>query len=298
MKSFIIKVFIVAICLFVFDRFLGSIFDRLFTDLPSRQSETSTIYNSLFPNEDVGILVLGSSTANHNYNTRIFTDSIGLLAYNAGLDGHDLAYSDMVFESFLSKTSLQYVIVDIGMPNIDGQWKGRLGKVKQYYGRNRFVTDYFDEETDWKQRLKLNCNTYRYNGTMHSVISILFFERPADTLYGFRPLEGTHAFNYQDVRGFAPDEDLLKHLTNIVQKCSENSIQLIIVKSPCCVDNLDFNIWLETFGCEHKVLTIMENKNLFWKEHPELYYDGNHLNSEGANILSNRVCERIKQIIK
>lgn len=298
MKKFLIKLITGVLFLIIIDFVAGILLDRLFTDLPVRNSETSTIYNSLFPKGNVGVLVLGSSTANHHYNTQILSDSLGYISYNAGLDGHDLIYSDMVFESFLSTSALKYVIIDLGVYNIDGSWKERFNTIKSYYGRNQYVTDYYSNETDWKQRLKLHSNLYRYNGALHSIISLMLFDRSSDVNNGYRPLSGTKSFNYMTSRGFQPDVEVLKHLNNIVDKCKSKNIHLALVKSPYCVDNPDFNNWLEDFGRDNNIQVILENKNPYWKEHPELFYDGSHLNSDGADVLTKRVCERIKTSIQ
>lgn len=291
MKSFIINFFIVLLSLIVIDLCSGFVFDKVFYDLPSKQSETSQVYCSLFPTRDVGVLVLGSSTANHHYNTRILSDRLGEEVFNAGLDGHDIIYSDLVFNSFLTRGSLHYVILDINTPSIDGYWKNRLGVIKPYYGRNQYVTNYFKTETDWNQRIKLKSNIYRYNGTLHSILSMALLNRAEDTLNGYRPLVGSHTFVYKTVRDFHPDSDLLKHLDGIVQQCKENDINLVIVLSPSCIDNPYFNGWLESYGRDNNVTIIMENKESLWKNHPEYFYDGNHLNSKGADVLTERICK-------
>ena len=118
MKSFIYKILIVAVSLFVIDHIVGYLLDRLFTDLPSRESETSTIYRSL-NRESADVLVLGSSTANHHYNSLSLSDSLSMSVFNAGVDGFDITYSDIVYQSFVDRKDLKYVIIDIGEANVD-----------------------------------------------------------------------------------------------------------------------------------------------------------------------------------
>lgn len=95
------------------------------------------------------------------------------------------------------------------------------------------------------------------------------------------------------VSGFKPDLSVLSHLDAIIEECKKQNIGVIIVKSPHFMNNIDFNDWLVKYGEENNVPVLMESNSLFWRNHPELFYDGSHLNSQGADSLSTRVCKFI-----
>lgn len=292
MRKLIFKFIIGCVLLIAIDFCIGIICDRLLSDLPGRYSETSTIYKSIF-DEEPGVLVLGSSTASHHYNTKILAEQLGEKAFNAGMDGRDIVYSDIVFQAVLSRVKPKYVIIDIGIPNLNGYWKKRIDCVRPYYGRSDVVTDYFQRESDWQQRIKLLSNTYRYNGTIHSLISLLLFDREPDTTAGYRPLVGSKRFEFKTESGFVPDAAVLKHLDNIVETCKKRGIGLVIVKSPHFVQNVTFNAWLKQYALDNNVKVFMECEDPYWNEHPELFYDGSHLNLNGADSMTLRVCKRI-----
>ncbi len=292
MKSFVFKIVSVLVLVFLIDLLGGKLMDTLFCDLPATESETSAIYRALFI-EKADILVLGSSTASHHYNTKILSNRLAGTSYNAGMDGRDIIYSDIVLQSFISRQVPKYVIIDMGLPNVNGHWKRRINCVQQYYGRNKAVTNFFSEES-WQQRMKLRSNVYRYNSTAHSIISMLLIDKKPDSLAGFRPLYGSSSFDFKTEEGFCPDKEDLKHLNSIVKSCKDNNIRLFIVKSPYLINNTTFNQWLKEYCINNEVHLILESEDLFWKNHPELFYDGSHLNAMGADSLTYRICRKIQ----
>ena len=58
-------------------------------------NQTNSVQALFYRKSD--ILILGPSTANHHYNTKILEDSLRLSAYNSGYDGKNILYSAMVF---------------------------------------------------------------------------------------------------------------------------------------------------------------------------------------------------------
>jgi hypothetical protein len=292
MRSFIYKTIIITVFLFVIDYIVGFSLDRLFTDLPSRESETSTIYRSL-NTESADVLILGSSTANHHYNSLSLSDSLSMSVFNAGVDGFDILYSDIVYQSFVDRKDLKYVIIDIGEANVDGSWINRISYVRRYYGRNKAVTDFFDKETDWQQKIKLYSNLYRYNSSLNSIVSLLFFDRSPDNNNGYRPLYGSKSFEFKTINYFKPNAKCINHLTNIIEKCREKGTKVLIVKSPEAIYNSAFVNWLQSFADSNSVSLLLECDNPIWRERKDLFYDGSHLNSDGSEILTRNVCKKL-----
>lgn len=288
MKIFLIKLLsICGICV-VADIIFGFIVERVYP----RSTDEAIIMRSAFPKE-VGVLVLGSSSANHHYNTDILADSLGYLSYNAGRDGMDLIYSDIVFQTFLERCELKYVILDIGISNVNGSWSNRINNLKGYYGINTPLTNYYKNETSCQQRVKLLSSLYRYNGSLITVLRGASSNTGAGDANGFKPLYGSKHFEYEETVDFSPDTTILRHLNNIIDKCNTHNIYLTIIKSPHYVIDSEFNRWLEKYCAEHNTQVIMENENTYWKLHPELFYDGSHLNSEGADIFTRSSCSKI-----
>ena len=288
MKQFIIKCVSGAILLLMIDLAVGFTHDRVFTDLPDTTSMWSTIYQSLFK-KCPEVVILGPSTANHNYNPQLLTDSLKMETYNAGLDAHDIVYCDVVLNSMLDRTDVKEVILDVGESQLDGKWiNSSIADTKIYYKRSPEVTKYYDNETDWQQRLKLRSNLYRYNQSCYNLVHILL-NRP-DTLNGFRPLVGQNAdFIRKESYQFSIDSTELRHLENIVATCKNRGVNLLFVQSPRETNNIAFNNWITAFSKSKGVPLYNEDANGFWESHHELFYDGAHLNSEGADEFSRKI---------
>jgi hypothetical protein len=291
MKQFILKFLCCGALVVAIDLGVGFTHSRIFGNLPDKTSMVSTIYYSLFK-KSADVLILGSSTANHHYNSKMMEDSLGMSVYNSGLDGRDLIYFDVVLQSAIERQKPKYVFLDIGDVHLNGNWINRIGDTKLYYGKNDAVTHYYDEETDWQQRLKLVSSTYRYNKTLSYLIRV-GLDKP-NTLNGYAPLNGHRAnFERTITKEFTADAKELKHLNHIVSLCKENDITLILVQSPQSDDNVAFNNWLEEFATEHQTVLLQENKNEYYFNNPSLFYDGSHLNSEGANVFTERIVNSI-----
>lgn len=251
----------------------------------------STIYQSLFK-KSADVIILGSSTANHHYNSKMMEDSLGMTVYNSGLDGRDMIYFDVVLQSTITRQIPKYVILDVSAGHLDGGWIDRISDTKLYYGENEPVTHYYDTETGRQQQLKLISALYRYNKTLSYLIRVKF-DSP-NILNGFAPLEGNKGrFERSYVNNFTPDLKELIHLDNIVELCKINNSKLILVQSPQAVDNIAFDGWVSSYALDHGVTLLKENQNSYYYNNPELFYDGSHLNIDGATVLTNKIINSI-----
>jgi hypothetical protein len=295
MKQFIIKFICCGALVVAIDLGVGFTHSRIFGNLPDKTSMVSTIYYSLFK-KSADVLILGSSTANHHYNSKMMEDSLRMSVYNSGLDGRDMIYFDVVLQSTLERQIPKYVILDISSVHLDGSWISRISDTKLYYGQNVPVSNYYDKETDWQQRLKLCSALYRYNKTFSYLIRVKL-DAP-NVLNGYAPLVGNREnVDLTYYSNFSLDTKELAHLENIIKICKRNNSILILVQSPQASDNLEFDKWIEEYASEQDISLIKENKNSYYFDNPSLFYDGSHLNSQGADILTKRIIEVIKHKI-
>ena len=100
-------------------------------------------------------------------------------------------------------------------------------------------------------------------------------------------------FNRTYFNGFSPNPKEFAHLENIIKLCDQNNSYLILVQSPQASDNLEFDKWIEEYASEQDILLIKENKNSYYYDNPSLFYDGNHLNSQGADVLTRQIISKI-----
>ncbi len=289
MRQFLIKFLCCGALVIAIDLGVGYTHSKIFGNLPDRTSMISTIYYSLFK-KSADVLILGSSTANHHYNSKMMEDSLGMSVYNSGLDGRDMVYFDVVLQSTIKRHVPKYVLLDIGSVHLDGNWIDRIGDTKLYYGVNEAVTQYYDNETDWQQRLKLISALYRYNKTFSYLIRVKI-DQP-NTLNGYAPLYGIREpVEKVFVDNFSVDPKELNHLDSIVSTCKNYGVELIFIQSPQALDNINFDSWIIDYSNKHGIKLLQENNDCLYYDNPGLFYDGSHLNAEGADIFTKRIVE-------
>jgi lysophospholipase L1-like esterase len=88
---------------------------------------------------------------------------------------------------------------------------------------------------------------------------------------------------------FSIDSTELRHLENIVATCKNRGVNLLFVQSPRETNNIAFNNWITAFSKSKGVPLYNEDANGFWESHHEFFYDGAHLNSEGADEFSRKI---------
>ncbi len=288
--KFIFKSLIVLVIVVIIDFATGFLYDKILANLPNKDTYTSNMYHSLFSNK-ADILVLGPSSARHHYNTKILKDSFHLDVYNAGFDGTDIAVADYVLKSYIDRYPPKIVLVDIGISQLDGKWLNRTSEANMFYGKNEFLTAYYNEKLSFVDRIKLKSSLYRYNSTLDKLIAL--YVSSDNTSFGYAPLTGS----VKDLKRsyindiFIVNEDELHHLSNIVDDCAANNIKLYFILSPREKICLSFEKWIENFAKEKGICFINENINPYYDNHYELFRDDNHLNGEGADYFTNRICE-------
>jgi len=292
MKQFLFKGSAILILVALIDVAVGAVSDKVFTNLPDKNSMIATIYQSLF-NKKTEVLILGPSTANHNYNSMLMADSLGMTVYNSGLDGRDMIYSDVVLQSYLERCKLKKVILDVSTVQLDGSWLNRIHDTKPYYGLNDAVTKYYDNETDWQQRLKLVSSLYRYNKTLSYLIRVQL--DPVNTTNGYSPLSGVaESLKQNTSSSFRLDSIEYSHLMNIVSLCRNNNIELILVQSPKYSNDVTFDKWIDQFAAMNNLALLPENRNDYYRNNKKFFKDDSHLNSDGAVEFTKRVSVFLK----
>ncbi len=293
MRQFVYKGLAVLALVVLIDLAVGVISDRVFTSLPDKNSMIATIQQSLF-NKTADLLVLGPSTANHHYDAQLMTDSLGMDVYNAGLDGRDMIYFGVVLQSYFDRCGVKMVILDVGPTQLDGSWLAMINDTKPYYGISKQVTEYYDNETDWQQRLKLFSSLYRYNKTLSYWIRVQI--DPVNDTKGYVPLERVlDTLELSETNEFTVDSTEYRYFVNIVDMCKKNNATLVVVQSPSADRNLAFENWVASFCEKNHIVCIQEIANEEYYKHPEWFQDGAHLNSAGACVFSRKIVNALKQ---
>lgn len=126
-------------------------------------NQTNSVQALFYRKSD--ILILGPSTANHHYNTKILEDSLRLSAYNSGYDGKNILYSAMVFYSYLQRCSPKLVCMDMLAPMMNDTWNASVSEMNAFYGLSSEVDRVIDDVSSMIKKMELCSNLYRYNNS-------------------------------------------------------------------------------------------------------------------------------------
>lgn len=290
MKAFIYKFFATISVVVIIDVCCGLVMGRVFSDVPEKNTEIASVYHTFFEKK-CDMLILGPSTARHNYNTLLIADSLKLDVYNAGLDGRDIVYCCTALQEFVKRCSLRYVILDLTAAQFDDISLSRMKLTSYYYGKNESITDFFNNDTDWKQRLKMRSALYRYNNSVTDIIRIAI---KGYNTTGFEPLVGEATnLNRYELKDFNLDKTEYKYFNKIISICKNNNIELFLVRSPQYGDRVTFGQWLSKYAENEGVVLLDENSNLSYYSHPELFKDETHLNGNGADLFTQNIIKII-----
>ena len=292
MRKFLFKAIAIVAIVVVIDFAVGFMSDRKIVKLPDTTAALSMTSQVLFQKTS-DILVLGPSTAHHNYNCHIIGDSLNLTAYNAGMNGKDMIYTDIILSEYIKRSKLKYVILDVSPAPFDGGWLGRSDDLKNFYSTSEQVRQYYDNETDFIQRIKLKSALYRYNQTLFTLL--IRGKQKKNSVDGFEPLKQTaDSIDFGVKEDFVVDSTELRHFVNIVQTCKKNNAKLICVETPYAIRDKAFSKWIEDFCNENQLLFIPEGQKEIYRQHPEWFRDGAHLNEKGTIFFSSSVASQIK----
>ncbi len=290
MRCYLTKLVIVFIALLIIDFLVGKFVDSCFKRIPDSSLYQAKIYHSIF-NKKADIIILGGSEASHGYNSFLIENRLHLTTYNAGSDGHDLAYDDIVLQSMCERQTPKIVILDMFYAFMDGSLN-QNPHVYCYYGLSDQVTKQAQSDLSCIEIIKLNLNMYRLNSTIPWLFRSLSY--PRDEQQGFSKLEGVYIENKYEIHNdFNLDSIELKHLDAIVEFCHKKNIHLYVFISPSFKINPKFNQWLK----EYCILNDVHFKDYSFDSrfrNNKLFRDKEHLNYMGAQQYTNLIIKEIK----
>ena len=301
MKKFIIRVILFFGIVAVIDLAFGMCCHYLYEH--SKGGDTYKI-NYAVSEATPDILVMGSSRANHHYNPQILTDSLGLTAYNLGIDGSGAILMDGFYRLITKRYTPKVIIYeltpsfDFRKCNADANNTRYLAQLKPYY-RNECLSQIFDD-IDAKERIKLHSGIYRYNTTFLNLIKF-YLKGGKEGGNGFSPLQGVMADYLPSTNQPVAEIDTLKikYLHQFINDCKKNGTELIFVISPrygatsseeyqpgieVCKEE-GYEVW--DYYCDSRFVSTKD-----------YFKDSYHLNNVGADAFTEVIVKRIKDTME
>lgn len=300
MKKFLLYLLYVTIGVSIIDVCCRFFFKHIYTE--ENFAQTALIREFKYMNaRPAECIILGASTAHHNYDCQVFEDSLGCTAFNYGMDGTGAYYHYLCLKKSLENGPVKYVIYDIGGTVLKDSWNlERIANAAPLYWINPSVKEVTDDMAGHWHSLLMFSSLFQNNSPLHSIQNS---HTPYKNENGYEPLP--YSGKPYKIKGneekvilpYSPDPVPMKYFEKIVHLCKENNITLVVSLSPVLAKYMtesfnsfitDYckknNIPLENFRHDDRIV-----KDLY------LFQDGTHLNELGAKLFTGFFVSDIKE---
>ncbi len=248
------------------------------------------------------IVMMGSSRMHHHYVPQIVEESLGLTAYNAGIDGNGIILSYGYLLMITTRYSPRIIIYDISGYDLykDDNVK-YLDNLKEFYKESGIRDIFLD--VNKTERWKMISSLYRYNSKFLQLITD-FIHPVVSSQKGY---VGLHQMMKYDVEEVMVNEsrrevDPLKiqYIEKFIKCCREKNITLYFCVSPIYESKASSQY-------NEPIIEICQKHGipLFdWRVDDEIsmnkryFSDRTHMNDEGARQYTMKLCRAIKESIE
>ena len=254
--------------------------------------------------QESDIVVMGSSRAHHHYVPYIFYDSLGVTAYNAGVDGNGIVLAMGLYDLMVKRYTPKVIIYDVE-PAFDINVYAEDGNNTRYIG---WLRPYFADpdvkqivtRIDPSERFKNLSSMFRYNSKIVDLLKdqVVTSDYTKD---GYAPLRGemTKVPEKRAVGSVSVHDTLkLNMMEEFIAALSGSDTRLIMMASP--------KYGAESSEVFDPIKEMCDRYGVeFWDYYcvPEFqkmsyFKEPMHLNDVGARAFSCEVTERINTMTK
>ncbi|MBR0047402.1 MAG: hypothetical protein IJP75_11100 [Bacteroidaceae bacterium] len=285
---------------------VGVVADRLMEKLPySKEDLAKDNYRLHQLNSEV--VIIGSSRGCNHYVTQQLSDSLDayfgkhLSIYNAAIAGKTANSNSCAAEVILSRYRPRLVIYDLSESQLcDDNQGADIEFSAPFYWTDTIVRRYLDD-IGLKERILMKSSMYRYSGKLLRILSCYMSPSVADD--GYKPkfgtaIDTTKAKNVPKVSETAKELDTytVSNFENVLKKYTSEKVPLVIVCSPHFRPK-DNNKRLAELCYKYGVPFIDFYDTPKFNSHPELFYNGNHMNDDGAHAFTALFFEQLKTFL-
>lgn len=305
MRRFFIIIGLAALIV-VLDLVLGVSLDRLYRR--TRTGESGGLINDAL-SRNVQVLLLGSSRMRHHAMPAILNRNLSLTTYNAGMDGQDFLYAMMLFDLWQrSHAPPKAIVLNIDSDSFEksDEELQRTSVFSFYYDDSPMVRQILNERSRF-ERLKFFSRAYRANGKVFAIGKNLLTHLDSD-FDGFEPLSGhLSPETVPAPQGSVPTLPEFWFLKvecfqRLADYCKQHGTRLALVQSPRYrEDPHAHDAWVDVLSqflanyqsVEFVDLSTCAHPDVF-RDKPELFKDGSHLNAHGAEIFSTMLADALQ----
>lgn len=299
MKRFLVKTALFLAIIFIADRCVGYMFPRI-----QKNEEQKNDYAYMFDKCEADVLIFGSSRAYRHYNPRIIEDSLGLSCYNCGESSMGFIHNYAILQEMMSRYTPKVIIYDFN-PYID-IIKNRtrdnhifLKGLKPYHNRQGIeeVILCVDKNERYKMLSELYNHNQKFNLILNSYIQLV----PQDSANFYNGYVGTiKKFDPKKVKkgdripGYEIDAQKMEYLLKFIDK--GKGCRLFFCISPRWFGLGEFYVEkVREISLQYDVPFIDFSNNPKYVHHDELFFDGTHMNTKGADEFTRDLIKELKK---
>lgn len=296
MKKFIRYTLLFVVALSLLDCAFGWINRAL-----EKRAHTANYHCCYEPSED--ILILGSSYAVREIIPSILTDSLGLSCYNAGEAGNGALCAWVRYNMFLRHHTPKLILYALtpgyDYVQLNNDYTEYLKSFKSYYGIEPTVNDIYRNLGDRMDALRLRSAFVRYNSLW--ILTAKEALCPAQqNLFGYAPFYSTFTpYAVPDSAGTEPveiDEKKFFYLETLLRDAVSRNIQVVTFLPPHYYNTYHAQSHEPALAlCQELNIPVIDNYiDPYYRTHPNLFGDKDHLNHMGAQIYTAQLAQNIK----
>lgn len=299
MKKLIFSIVFILVGLFIVDR-LGGL--AMWWVNQNTQDVSGPKIKYLVNDVDEDVVMMGTSRCNAHYVPSIIADTLGMSAYNGGIDASENIFAHYIMLNHIISHHTPKVICLELMANdyaLQPDPYKTISFFAPYFGRNeRADSVYRLAGKYWDYKVS---HLYRYNAKATSNIVGLFVTKGARGEHGYLPIADPKRYPAAletSQTSTIVDSTKIEYVQRFIDMCREKDIQLVFMVSPLyskvTPDSYDV---LKAIAMRNDVPFLDYHTKGMFLDHPEYFKDKLHLWDKGARLYSSQFAHDLKEVL-
>ncbi len=269
--------------------------------------QSGSLYRTTYSLEKTtsDLLIVGSSTANHEYSPQVFENRLHISSYNTGRDGTSIFYQYAILKGVLKRYSPKMILLNFDL----GEFKKNpasydgLSVLLPYDKAHPEIRSIINMKST-KERIKIFSSIYPFNSMLFTILvgNTDFNKKRREDFQGFVPLKKhlnkpSESVSYHDV---GLDSNKVMFYQSFIRDCINADVKLYIICAPHYnkLANSPNSVVLGKKIAEQNNIKFFNFLNdTSFLNHPSYFADKSHLNYLGAQIFSNSLVDSIRSSI-
>ena len=249
----------------------------------------------MFKQSQDDVVIIGSSVAINSFMPSLMMDSMQMSVFNGGCNAQNIIFFRCMVEGLLQHHRPRGIILVLQPDDLSDKQLGRIELLNPYYGQGAaFLDSVLLLQNEGKRSVFLHSNLYKYNTVWFRILLQSMLPKEEMANYGFVAKHKPNNLPVFEDNGDLPDnKDLfplkVQCLKDIISHTRAEGVELLVVFPPYFKrlinqGNPYSKQMIEAICRENGVPVIDDNQMAYFRDKPQLFYDTQHLNGDGARI--------------